>query len=50
MAATTGHSINTGPYGENAELYSSLRYLIKNQKYNCFQVMFISNKDNISSP
>jgi hypothetical protein len=24
MAATTGHSINTGPYGENTEIYSSL--------------------------
>jgi hypothetical protein len=23
MAATTGHSINTGPYGENTEIYSS---------------------------
>jgi hypothetical protein len=22
MAATTGHSINTGPYGENTEIYS----------------------------
>ena len=27
MAATTGHSINTGPYGENAEIYSSLKLL-----------------------
>ena len=26
MAATTGHSINTGPYGENTEIYSSLKY------------------------
>jgi hypothetical protein len=25
MAATTGHSINTGPYGENTEIYSSLK-------------------------
>ena len=25
MAATTGHSINTGPYGENKEIYSSLK-------------------------
>jgi hypothetical protein len=25
MAATTGHSIITGPYGENTEIYSSLR-------------------------
>jgi hypothetical protein len=24
-AATTGHSINTGPYGENTEIYSSLK-------------------------
>jgi hypothetical protein len=24
MAATTGYSINTGPYGENTEIYSSL--------------------------
>jgi hypothetical protein len=24
MAATTGHSINTEPYGENTEIYSSL--------------------------
>jgi hypothetical protein len=23
MAATTGHSINTEPYGENTEIYSS---------------------------
>jgi hypothetical protein len=27
MAATTGHSINTGPYGENTEIYSSLNLL-----------------------
>jgi hypothetical protein len=27
MAATTGHSINTGPYGENTEKYSSLKLL-----------------------
>jgi hypothetical protein len=27
MAATTGHCINTGPYGENTEIYSSLRLL-----------------------
>ena len=27
MAATTGHSINTGPYGENAEIYFSLKLL-----------------------
>jgi hypothetical protein len=27
MAATTGHSINTGPYGENTEIYSSLKPL-----------------------
>ena len=27
MAATTGHSINTGPYGENAEICSSLKLL-----------------------
>jgi hypothetical protein len=27
MAATTGHSINTGPYGENTEIYSSLNYI-----------------------
>jgi hypothetical protein len=27
MAATTGHSINTGPYGENTELYFSLKLL-----------------------
>ena len=27
MAATTGHSINTGPYGENTEMYSSLKLL-----------------------
>ena len=27
MAATTGHSINTGPYGENTEIYSSLKLL-----------------------
>jgi hypothetical protein len=27
MAANTGHSINTGPYGENAEIYSSLKLL-----------------------
>ena len=26
-AATTGHSINTGPYGENTEIYSSLKLL-----------------------
>jgi hypothetical protein len=25
MAATTGHNINTGPYGENTEIYSSLK-------------------------
>jgi hypothetical protein len=25
MAATTGHSIKTGPYGENTEICSSLR-------------------------
>jgi hypothetical protein len=25
MAATTGHSINTGPYGENTEISSSLK-------------------------
>jgi hypothetical protein len=25
MAATTGHSINTGPYGENTEICSSLK-------------------------
>jgi hypothetical protein len=25
MATTTGHSINTGPYGENTEIYSSLK-------------------------
>jgi hypothetical protein len=24
MAATTGHSINTEPYGENTEIYFSL--------------------------
>jgi hypothetical protein len=27
MAATTGHSINTGSYGENTEIYSSLKLL-----------------------
>jgi hypothetical protein len=27
MAATTGHSINTGPYGENTETCSSLKLL-----------------------
>ena len=27
MAATTGHSINTGPYGENTKIYSSLKLL-----------------------
>ena len=27
MAATTGHSINTEPYGENTEIYSSLKLL-----------------------
>jgi hypothetical protein len=27
MTATTGHSINTGPYGENTEIYSSLKLL-----------------------
>jgi hypothetical protein len=27
IAATTGHSINTGPYGENTEIYSSLKLL-----------------------
>ena len=27
MAATTGYSINTGPYGENTEIYSSLKLL-----------------------
>ena len=27
MVATTGHSINTGPYGENTEIYSSLKIL-----------------------
>ena len=26
-AATTGHSINTGPYGETTEIYSSLKLL-----------------------
>jgi hypothetical protein len=25
MAATAGHSINTEPYGENTEIYSSLK-------------------------
>ena len=25
MATTTGHSINTEPYGENTEIYSSLK-------------------------
>jgi hypothetical protein len=28
MAATTGHSINTGPYRENTEISSSLKELI----------------------
>jgi hypothetical protein len=27
MAASAGHSINTGPYGENTEIYSSLKLL-----------------------
>ena len=27
MAATTGHSINTEPYGENTEIYFSLKLL-----------------------
>jgi hypothetical protein len=27
MADTTGHSINTGPYGENTEINSSLKLL-----------------------
>ena len=27
LAATTGHSINTEPYGENTEIYSSLKLL-----------------------
>jgi hypothetical protein len=27
MTGTTGHSINTGPYGENTEIYSSLKLL-----------------------
>jgi hypothetical protein len=27
MAATTGHSINTGPYVENTEIYSSQKLL-----------------------
>jgi hypothetical protein len=32
MAATTGHSINTEPYGENTEIYSSLK-MISHQNY-----------------
>jgi hypothetical protein len=27
MKYATGHSINTGPYGENTEIYSSLKLL-----------------------
>jgi hypothetical protein len=27
MAAITGHIINPGPYGENTEIYSSLKLL-----------------------
>ena len=27
MAATTGHSINTGPYRENTEIFSSLKLM-----------------------
>jgi hypothetical protein len=34
MAATTGHSINTGPYGENTGLYRSPSYK-KNQLVLC---------------
>jgi hypothetical protein len=33
MAATTGHSINTEPYGENTGIYSSLKLCIKNKKF-----------------
>jgi hypothetical protein len=36
MAVTTGHSINTGPYGENTEIYSShlgITINIKNTKF-----------------
>jgi hypothetical protein len=29
MAATTGHSINTEPYGENTEIYSSLKLYVQ---------------------
>jgi hypothetical protein len=37
MAATTDHSINTGPYGENTEIYSSLKLLHIHGKFgfNC---------------
>jgi hypothetical protein len=38
MAATTGHSINTEPYGENTGIYSSLTFVISFH----FNLMLIS--------
>jgi hypothetical protein len=38
MAATTGHSINTGPYGENTEIYSSLK-LLHRLNLNCASII-----------
>ena len=37
-SATTGHSINTGPYGENTEIYSSLK-LLHRLNLNCASII-----------
>jgi hypothetical protein len=39
MAATTGHSINTGPYGENTEICSSLK-LLHWLNLNCASILY----------
>jgi hypothetical protein len=38
MAATTAHSINTGPYRENTEIYSSLK-LLHRFNLNCASII-----------
>ena len=40
MAATTGHSINTEPYGENTEIYSSLKLIEPKLCINHWKVLY----------
>jgi hypothetical protein len=48
MAATTGHSINTGPYGENTEICSSLKLLLNQRLSRACIIHLVIKKTNWS--